>query len=388
MANKSGRKTLVFSFDGTGNEPSDAGDFGEDESISNVLKLHILMGGGLRLDESSTKTPDGHDQLTYYYNGIGTRDSRIAIPLLGSICSKAKKFINQAIAPKFGDAERILREAQCDFKSVNYQKGDTLAVFGFSRGAALARKFASRILKEYPDCEVSFLGVFDTVAAMNGIHRKNEHISSDVFFENGTLNDGIKRAVHIVSLDEDRVPFSPTLINKDEKNPQRILEIWFPGVHSDIGGGYWFDGLSDTVLEFMIEECKKSLGKSIDINSGKINKEIFKLLDQQKKELSNLDVDDISINPMVDGPIHRHLGILAKIGDLDPRLVCVNINDRPSDHYPIVHKSVMERFSRVTDYRPVTLRGLEFKLFSEGAVCESVIRGISGLREELEKPDT
>ena len=38
-------RTLVFCFDGTGNEPSDAGEFKEDQSVSNVLKLHILMGG-------------------------------------------------------------------------------------------------------------------------------------------------------------------------------------------------------------------------------------------------------------------------------------------------------------------------------------------------------
>ena len=38
-------RTLVFSFDGTGNEPQDATGFKQDESVSNVLKLHILMGG-------------------------------------------------------------------------------------------------------------------------------------------------------------------------------------------------------------------------------------------------------------------------------------------------------------------------------------------------------
>ena len=36
--------------------------------------------------------------------------------------------------------------------------------------------------------EVAFLGVFDTVAAMDGIHRKGEKISTDVVFENGTLH--------------------------------------------------------------------------------------------------------------------------------------------------------------------------------------------------------
>ena len=41
-------RTLVFSFDGTGNEPSDATKFEEDESITNVLKLHILGSGPIK----------------------------------------------------------------------------------------------------------------------------------------------------------------------------------------------------------------------------------------------------------------------------------------------------------------------------------------------------
>lgn len=84
-----------------------------------------------------------------------------------------------------------------DFKEADYQSDDTLAIFGFSRGAALARKFASMILEEHPQCRVSFLGVFDTVAAMGGMHRKGERISSHVVFENGTLNERIERAVYV-----------------------------------------------------------------------------------------------------------------------------------------------------------------------------------------------
>ncbi len=162
-----------------------------------------------------------------------------------------------AVAPKWGDAARILREARKDLDGCNGTSGDRIVVFGFSRGAALARKFVSQILEQKQDREVSFLGVFDTVAAMDGIHQKGEKLSSDVFFENGTLNDRVEQAVHIVSLDENRVPFAPTLINKDMNKPKRILEVRFPGVHSDIGGGYWFDGLSDGTLQFMIRQCKK-----------------------------------------------------------------------------------------------------------------------------------
>ena len=80
-------KTLVFSFDGTGNEPADATEFTEDESISNVLKLHVLMGGGLQEDRSETKTPNGNLKETHYYNGIGTREGTNPVPLLGRLGS-------------------------------------------------------------------------------------------------------------------------------------------------------------------------------------------------------------------------------------------------------------------------------------------------------------
>ena len=98
-----------------------------------------------------------------------------------------------------------------------------MVVFGFSRGAALARKFVSEILAEDPRREVSFLGVYDTVAAMNGIHRRGDVISSDVLFENGALNERVQRAVHLVALDEERVAFTPTLINRDPDGRDRIL---------------------------------------------------------------------------------------------------------------------------------------------------------------------
>lgn len=378
-------KTLVFSFDGTGNEPSDAEHFTEDESISNVLKLHILMGGGINADNSQTKTPNNDQQITYYYNGIGTREGDQQIPLVGWLFSKIQRFVNTTFAPKWGDARRILREALEDFQNGKhkYETGDRVVVFGFSRGGALARKFASMILTDNPDCEVSFLGVFDTVAAMNGIHRKGEKLSSDVLFENGTLNKRVKRAVHIVSLDEDRVPFAPTLINKDVKKPNRILEVWFPGVHGDIGGGYWFDGLSDRALQFMIKQCKNTLNQDINVEEGD-QAGIRRMLKQQGKALLGLTVDDIAINPMAHGVLHTHSGLMVEAGSQEPRMVRVNVNDRPSEDkndLPILHESVKERFDKVTGYRPPALRGLSFKLLLNDGNLSNEIEGISGLRE-------
>ena len=375
-------KTLVFSFDGTGNEPSDAGEFKEDESVSNVLKLHILMGGGVEEDGSATETPNGNVQKTFYYNGIGTRDGNTRIPLLGRLYSKGRSFLNMTVAPSFGDARRILDEARTDFEAAKYQPGDKLVIFGFSRGAALARKFASMILKDNAKCKVSFLGVFDTVAAMNGIHRQGEKISTDVVFENGTLHDSIKKAVHIVAIDEDRVSFTPTLINKDRENPERILEVWFPGVHSDIGGGYWLDGLSDVALQFMIAQCRKTLRNDISIAEGTPDV-IAPMLATQGDDIAGLNADDIAVHPLIHGLLHAHVGLMAAALDQDVRNVCVNehnVSSKDERDLPLLHPSVAKRFTRVPDYRPAALRGLKFKLLLDDGNTSDEIQGISGLR--------
>lgn len=388
MADGGPGKTLAFSFDGTGNEPGDAGGFQENESVSNVLKLHVLMEGGLEERPRPTRTKSRRDQRAYYYNGIGARDGAGRMPLLGWLASA----VNRAVAPTFGDAGRILDEAMEDFEGSGYEPGDKLAVFGFSRGAALARKFAARLLAEDERRTVSFLGAFDTVAAMNGVHRKGERTGSDVVFENGTLNPRIERAVHLVSIDEDRVAFTPTLINKDGADGGRILEVWFPGVHSDVGGGYWFDGLSDLALAFMIGQCRRALGDDVALADGDDPAGLRKLLDGHREDaLAGLEVDDIAVHPLVDGVVHAHTGIQAALFSQAPRSIHVCDGDRPSpdpDDLPLLHHSVKRRFEQVADYRPSALRGLAFRLLLDGdGRISAPIHGISGLRA-CELPDS
>ena len=67
MSNRDKRKTITFSIDGTGNEPSDAGRFTEYESVSNVLKLHVLIGGGFEADRTATGTDGAEDQVAFHY---------------------------------------------------------------------------------------------------------------------------------------------------------------------------------------------------------------------------------------------------------------------------------------------------------------------------------
>ena len=384
-------RTLVFSFDGTGNEPHDATAFQEDESISNVLKLHVLMGGGLVEDKSDTLTLDGEPQETLYYNGIGTREGGETIPLIGHLIAKTRRFINSTLAPSWGDARRILNQATGDLDELEPTEADRIVVFGFSRGAALARKFASMTLarntKRVRDgkgpLKIAFLGVYDTVAAMDGIHTRGEEISSDVVFENGTLDRGILRAVHIVSLDEDRVAFAPTLINRDQGRPGRITGVWFPGVHSDIGGGYWHDGLSDVSLTYMIKACRDTLGNAINIADPTSSAAIRTVLDEQGEVLKLLDVDDILVHPNVTGMVHRHTSGTGKYFPKDVRKVCIREHDNPlptGNAPPLVHHSVKARFDLVAEYRPPALRGVDFELLLPDGT-RSRLSGISGLRE-------
>ena len=381
MPDPSHQQTIAFSFDGTGNEPNDARRFSQDESISNVLKLHVLMGGGLIGDHSETLTPSGERQRTFYYSGIGTLGLDRASTRVGGIFARARSILNMAVAPRWGDAGRILADARKDFLAT-HRPGDRVLVLGFSRGAALARKFVFQILEAGECEEVAFLGVFDTVAALDGLHRGRERISTDVVFESGTLHAGIRRAVHVLALDETRIPFTPTQINKDAEHPERILEVWFPGVHSDIGGGYWFDGLSDLTLEFMIGQCREALGDHIRIHDGD-QRSLQDLLRTQGDLLPGIEIDDLLIHPMVHGALHAHSGLAVRVGKERPRRVCVLDADRASEDpedLPIVHHSVSQRFKLVSGYRPHSLRNLRFRLMMpDASVSRESIRGIGGL---------
>ena len=375
-------RTLVFSFDGTGNEPDDAHAYQQDESISNILKLHVLMGGGLEEDRTPTRTRAGAPQLTWYYNGIGTREGGVELPLVGWLISKATGLINQALAPTWGDARRIVDEAAADLREARPTPEDRIVVFGFSRGAALARKFAGTTLDHYENLKIAFLGVFDTVGAIDGFQHRSDQTGGDVEFKNGTVHERVEWAVHILALDEDRVAFEPTLMNRDPSNPERITEIWFPGAHGDIGGGYWLDGLADVALSYMIARCRECLGRHINIEESKAAK-IRELIAAQGEILELLDADDIIINPDVTGTAHAHTAGLATLYSREVRKVCVWESDRQlatGECRPLVHHSVKARYDLVSDYRPPALRGLRFELLLPGGRRLDV-DGIAGLRE-------
>ena len=300
------KKTLIFCFDGTCNDPEDAENFAEDGSITNILKLHVLFGGYLcdksknQLDDGTIVTADGSRQQSFYYSGVGTYGCRL------------RKLLNMTLAPKHLDVKKILNNAIKDLVK-HYEKGDHVLVFGFSRGAALARRFASvakeRLEKKKPKktgLKIDFLGVFDTVAAISGTDLSvKTKPASDVVFEDGVMSQDVKKAVHLVALDENRVAFQPTLFDYDS---DRITEVWFPGVHADVGGGYWYDGLSDLALEYMTKKVEQECAGYVQIlNLNKVKQDQL-----TNKEYSNdgdytlITKDDIEIKALVDGVLHEH----------------------------------------------------------------------------------
>jgi uncharacterized protein (DUF2235 family) len=345
-------KKIIMNFDGTGNEPCDAIEEKEDgvakdESISNILKLHLFAGGNI---ENSTSLNDG--QLSFYYPGVGVR---------GNIF---KRLWRLAFAAKAPDA--IMAEAMEDLEKI-YTKNDRLYIFGFSRGAAIARLFASRLAKNGiqtktgildRDPVVSFLGAFDTVAAFGKPNLdKNTRPVSDVVFEDGTISPAIRTAYHLVSVDENRLAFRPTLMNYES----RVHEIWFPGVHSDIGGGYDRDGLSDNALSFMLEKTKE-FGLEFFGSASEIPASNLKGKDHKNRDIT-LEAGEIEIKPDITGKIHYHNETWRDLTNtVAPRNAMVVNANVPTNIPYKVHVSVTQRIESDPDYDPISLQGEHFDI--------------------------
>jgi uncharacterized protein (DUF2235 family) len=122
-----------------------------------------------------------------------------------------------------------------------------------------AKEFRQR--NSHPDVDLDFIGVWDTVGAL-GVpipafrfwNRKRYE------FHDTDLSSRVLCAYQALAVDERRKPFLPTLWRKQPHAPAtRVLEqAWFPGDHSDAGGGYAETGLSDGALHWMCDRAAAS----------------------------------------------------------------------------------------------------------------------------------
>src|SRR5450755_353225 len=119
------------------------------------------------------------------------------------------------------------------------------------------------------DVEIEFLGVFDTVEAF-GVPIEELRTAIDwaiwpISFRNRMLSHKVRRARHALSLDDERTTFHPLRFDQSDPRPpghgepEQIKEVWFAGVHSDVGGGYPDGTLSYVPLVWMAEQVESDL---------------------------------------------------------------------------------------------------------------------------------
>ena len=280
-------KNIVLLSDGTGN--SSANPF-----KTNVWRLYQAV--------DITYQPGREPQVVYYDDGVGTGSFRPLV-LLG-------------LALGIGLARNV--KGLYAFLCRNYERGDNIYLFGFSRGAFTVRILAGLILRcglvtadsdaelkervqlaydEYKrdmarratatrpgllagnilgghwkgrstdhiafnfdqlfPC-IKFIGVWDTVDAY-GMPVDELKIGIDRYIWPMTLADRelspyVDQACHALSLDDERPTFRPVLWTDPDDDP-RLKQIWFAGVHADVGGGYPDDGLANVTLQWMMDEA-------------------------------------------------------------------------------------------------------------------------------------
>ena len=170
-----------------------------------------------------------------YWRGIGSRFGPVG-RLIGGVTGA-------------GGRDRV-KEAVKTFESDRHA-GETLVdIVGFSRGAALAIAFANKVCER--GAEVRFLGLWDTVPSF-GVASIPLNIGWDL-----DLPDNVHKCFHAMSLDERRIDFMlhrPDARVVDANQEGRLFEVWFRGVHSDVGGGSDRPGLSSIALNWMFAKA-------------------------------------------------------------------------------------------------------------------------------------
>ena len=213
----------LYAFDGTWNSEKDAGEY---DRNTNVVRFKDLYTGP-----------------KFFYKGVGTKHG-----FLG-------KFAGGAFG--VGGQDRI-EDAKKDMAKQFAANDRIIDIVGFSRGAALAVHFANVIaddgvrvngVLERPP--VRFLGVWDVVAAFGiPVNLGFNFNRINLGYKLG-LSKGVQGCYHALALDESRQAFRPTRVVGG-------CEVWFRGVHSDVGGGNDNHALNDITLRWMLHKAAVS----------------------------------------------------------------------------------------------------------------------------------
>ncbi|MCY4229139.1 MAG: DUF2235 domain-containing protein [Gammaproteobacteria bacterium] len=119
-----------------------------------------------------------------------------------------------------------------------------------------------------PIPKIEFLGVWDTVDAYGLPIDELADLWDRIYkfrFRDNRLSRHVVKACHALSIDDERLTFHPVLWDESRECDDRIEQVWFPGAHSDVGGGYPRHNLSLVSLNWMISKVDKSNGNSVGL---------------------------------------------------------------------------------------------------------------------------
>ncbi|HZD78272.1 MAG TPA: DUF2235 domain-containing protein [Acidobacteriaceae bacterium] len=260
-------KKLILCADGTWNTPQGVQVAVND---TNVRKIFCALAS----DET---------QQAFYDSGVGTNGTPIDHLAGGAM--------GEGLFQKIQECYRYLADA--------WSPGSSIYLFGFSRGAYTVRSLggmiarfglptrnldneaAARVFAAYRERDpekqaamklqlelqydiqgaaVRMIGVWDTVGSLGIPGLIFELFDEKKYgFLDTALHPNVQNAYHAVSIDERRRQFEPTLWTNpdgsDRVNDAQMEQVWFPGVHCDVGGGYAPSDLSDIPLAWMMRKA-------------------------------------------------------------------------------------------------------------------------------------
>lgn len=256
------KKRLVVCCDGTWNSADGVQEFTNVVRIARAVRPH------------DARVEPEIAQIVHYQAGVGTGGDAVQHLVGGAVGMGLSRNVRDAYA----------------FLAHNYCEGDEVFLFGFSRGAYTARSVAGLIgytgllykrdMDDFallwegyrlkgeagrPDVRARFperhaavpircVGVWDTVGALGVPGHLGRLFTRFYQFHDTELGAHVEHAFQALALDETRSDFEPAVWTQKPEgraNGQVLRQVWFPGVHSDVGGGYDEHGLSDVALAWM-----------------------------------------------------------------------------------------------------------------------------------------
>ncbi|PXF43650.1 hypothetical protein BWQ96_06609 [Gracilariopsis chorda] len=359
------KRICVFS-DGTWNTP-------ELDTLTNIAILARAL---------QYKSADGIPQIAFYDPGVGSE---------GGVVDRLR-------GGAFGAGIDLNIQQLYTFLAMNYDEGDEIYMFGYSRGAYTVRSLAGMVHEAglvYRDkldfvqdaynlyrtnhdpesveaknfraansrrVPVKLLTCFDTVGALgipDGLPFPLSLLEDNnrYRFHDTQLSDLIENAIHALSIDEDRRAFYPTFMKAHSaRGPKQLTQKFLPGSHGGVGGGSEIlKPFSQNALKFVLDDIR-TRGLGIEFDAEQLPK--------------SFDYNTPVLPPR--GLFNRHNFIKAVTGSQIREIRAVEE----------LHATAVIRYHRTPKWRPEALKPLKDKILEFAAKLKDIIE--DGAAETIE----